>query len=203
MGVTTYLGYDITTLVKGVLIQVGSLIAPRQYTCSSSCTCSSCSNFSKCSSCSSSCSSRRARCYCSICCGSCKEREQKFHHEDRRRHFMTYRGPLWSGAICREISKVILTWRHLQTNYICDNWQTGQQRSKHFIFGVSMCLQMSTQITKTFRLTSIRYQSDAFVSERYHIDIDPRVFAIWVYAGASTNTEPTNFETRTHTKPAL
>ena len=36
------------------------------------------------------------------------------------------------------------------------------------------------QIAKTIGLTSIRYQSDAKVSDRYLIDIDPMVFAICV-----------------------
>ena len=36
-----------------------------------------------------------------------------------------------------------------------------------------------SQIAKTLRSTLIRYRSDTFVSDRYLIDIDPRVCAIW------------------------
>ena len=37
----------------------------------------------------------------------------------------------------------------------------------------------SSQIAKTFGLTSIRYRPNAKVSDQYLIDIDPRVFTIW------------------------
>ena len=37
----------------------------------------------------------------------------------------------------------------------------------------------ATQIAKTLGSMSIRYRSDANVSDRYLIDVDPRVFAIW------------------------
>ena len=36
------------------------------------------------------------------------------------------------------------------------------------------------QIVKTLGSTSIWYRSDTFVSDRYLIDVDQRVFAIWV-----------------------
>ena len=36
-----------------------------------------------------------------------------------------------------------------------------------------------SQIAKTLESTSIRYQSDAKVSDQYLIDIDPGVFGIW------------------------
>ena len=36
------------------------------------------------------------------------------------------------------------------------------------------------KIVKTFRLTSIKHRSDAQVSDQYLIDVNQRVFAIWV-----------------------
>ena len=44
---------------------------------------------------------------------------------------------------------------------------------------VSTYIDSSSQITKTPGSTSIRYRSDTKVSDRYLIDVDPRVFAIW------------------------
>ena len=38
-----------------------------------------------------------------------------------------------------------------------------------------------TQIAKTIGSTSIRHRSHTFVSDRYLIDVDPSVFAIWEY----------------------
>ena len=37
----------------------------------------------------------------------------------------------------------------------------------------------ATEILKTILSMSIKYRSDANVSDRYLIDVDPRVFAIW------------------------
>ena len=49
--------------------------------------------------------------------------------------------------------------------------------NNHVSGGFCMCYQ--PQITKTFRSMLIRYRCDAKVSDRYIIDVDPRVFSIW------------------------
>ena len=39
---------------------------------------------------------------------------------------------------------------------------------------------ISTHLSSSKDLMSMRYLSDTFMSDRYLIDVDPRVFAIWV-----------------------
>ena len=59
-------------------------------------------------------------------------------------------------------------------------WYSGTLLSPHVPeFVHAAC----TQITKTLRSTSIRHRSNAKASDRYLIDIDARVFAIWVDIG--------------------
>ena len=51
------------------------------------------------------------------------------------------------------------------------------------LLGLSISFQIAkvtAQIAKTLGFTLIRYRSDAFVSDRYLIDINPKAFAIWV-----------------------
>ena len=52
----------------------------------------------------------------------------------------------------------------------------------------------STEIAKTLGLTSIRYQSDTKVSDLYLMDVDLKVFAIWVMAARVTRSIPFNIE---------
>ena len=48
-------------------------------------------------------------------------------------------------------------------------------------YRMSTCISVSAiQITKTFGSTLIKYRSDAKASDRRVINIDPRVFVIWV-----------------------
>ena len=46
----------------------------------------------------------------------------------------------------------------------------------------SVAFQSPPQRAKALRSMSIRYRSDAKESDRYLIDIDARVFAIWDYS---------------------
>ena len=69
---------------------------------------------------------------------------------------------------------VVVDW-HLMlchTQYICN-------LALSYLWVITDICSYISQIAKTMGSTLIRYRSDTFASDRYLIDIDPTIFAIW------------------------